>query len=133
MHPARREALDNRRFSVNYRLEFQGETYDVTAGFYNDGRLGELFINRVRDKKAAKLGFQLDATCRDAAIMISRALQHGVDLAELTHSVTRGDADEPMSIVGAVIDSIEAQRPEWVKYARVEANEPAKTEEMVDA
>ena len=101
-----RNTLPNRRSSVNFTLEFQGEHYDVTTGFYDDGKFGEIFINRVRDKSAAKLGQQLEATCRDVAIVMSLALQHGVDLADLKHSITRDDDGVPMSIVGAIVDSV---------------------------
>ena len=104
-----RNTLPNRRSSVNFTLEFQGEHYDVTTGFYDDGKFGEIFINRVRDKSAAKLGQQLEATCRDVAIVMSLALQHGVDLADLKHSITRDDDGVPMSIVGAIVDSVNPQ------------------------
>lgn len=107
-----RETLPNRRPSVSFTLAFQGEQYDVTTGFYEDGRWGEIFINRIRDKTAAKLGQQLDAVCRDSAILMSRALQNGVSLADLKHSITRDDDSTPMSIVGAIIDSIELQPKE---------------------
>lgn len=107
-----RETLPDRRNSVNFTLVFQGEQYDVTTGFYEDGRFGEIFINRIRDKSAAKLGQQLDAVCRDSAILMSRALQNGVSLAELKHSITRDDDSTPMSIVGAIIDSIELKPKE---------------------
>jgi hypothetical protein len=106
-----RDILPTRRSSVNFTLEFQGERYDVTTGFYNDNRFGEIFINRVRDKSAAKLGQQLEATCRDVAIVMSLALQHGVDLADLKHSITRDDDGAPMSIVGAIVDSVNPKEP----------------------
>lgn len=106
-----REMLPARRSSISFTIEFQGERYDVTTGFYKDGRLGEVFINRRRagtsGNGAARLGEQLDAACRDAAIMISYALQYGATLADLKHSITRDDDSSPMSIVGAIVDSVE--------------------------
>lgn len=107
-----REMLPNRRNSVSFTLTFQGEQYNVTTGFYDDGRFGEIFISRVLDRSAAKLGYQLDAVCRDSAILMSRALQNGVSLADLKHSITRDDDSTPMSIVGAIIDSIELKPKE---------------------
>ncbi len=101
-----RNNLPNRRHSINFTIEFQGERYDVTTGFYEEGKFGEIFINRIRDKSAAKLGQQLDAVCRDSAILMSLALQHGVDLGDLKHSITRDDEGAPMSIVGAIVDSV---------------------------
>jgi hypothetical protein len=106
-----RNNLPNRRSSCSFTLEFQGERYDVTTGFYEDGRFGEIFINRIRDKSAAKLGQQLDAVCRDSAILMSLALQHGVNLPDLKHSITRDDDGVPMSIVGAIVDSVHNKEP----------------------
>ena len=106
-----RDTLPNRRSSVSFTITFQGEQYDVTTGFYEDGRFGEIFINRIRDKSAAKLGQQLDAVCRDSAILMSLALQYGVNLADLKHSITRDDDGAPMSIVGAIVDSVNPKEP----------------------
>jgi hypothetical protein len=103
-----RESLPNHRNSINFTIRFEGEQYGVTTGFYPDGRIGEIFINRIKDKTAAKLGQQLDAVCRDSAILLSLLLQYGVDLPNLKHSITRDDDSTPMSIVGTIIDSIEA-------------------------
>jgi hypothetical protein len=103
--------LPNRRPAVSFTLAFQGERYDVTTGFYEDGRFGEIFINRNRDKTAAKLSQHLDAVCRDSAILMSLALQHGVDLANLKHSITRDEDGVPMSIVGAIVDSVNQKEP----------------------
>jgi hypothetical protein len=110
-----RNNLPNRRSSVSFTIDFQGERYDVTTGFYDNSRFGEIFINRIRDKSAAKLGQQLDAVCRDSAILMSLALQHGVDLADLKHSITRDDDGAPMSIVGAIVDSINQKEPTDVR------------------
>ena len=101
-----RAMLPDRRFSISSTLEFQSERYDVTVGFYPNGQFGEIFINRIRDKTASRLGQQLDGTCRDAAIVLSLALQHGLLLADLKHSITRDDDSSPMSIIGMIVDSI---------------------------
>lgn len=101
-----RETLPFRRTSENYVLGFQGERYAITVGYYDDGRIGDIFINRIRSKTAAKLADALDAACRDAAIMMSMVIQQGANLLELEHSVTRDEELAPMSIIGAVIDSL---------------------------
>ena len=41
---------------------------------------------------------------------MSLALQYGVNLLDLKHSITRDDDGVPMSIVGAIIDSIEQNK-----------------------
>ena len=43
---------------------------------------------------------------RDAAVLLSLALQHGVPPETIRHAVTRGASEEPASILGAVVDSI---------------------------
>jgi hypothetical protein len=105
----RRATLPNRRLSETFTISFSGERYHVTIGFYADGMPGEIFINRVRDKAAAKLGEQLDGVCRDGAILLSLALQHGVSLDTIHHAITRNSDDEPSTIVGAIVDTLLAK------------------------
>jgi hypothetical protein len=100
-----RDVLPTRRFSETFSLAFAGEKYDVTAGFYPDQRVGEVFINRVRDRSAARLGNQLDGVCRDGAILLSLALQHGVSIDTIRHAITR-EGDEPATIIGAIVDHV---------------------------
>ena len=40
-----RDTLPNPRTSVTFTLEFQGERYDVTTGFYPDGRIGVRYFS----------------------------------------------------------------------------------------
>lgn len=101
-----RELLPERRFSLTFTVEFQGEKYNVTIGFYDDGRPGEVFINRLFTKTSAKVGTLLDGVCRDAAILISIALQHGCHSLVMQHAVTRDEDGHPSTIVGAIIDRI---------------------------
>ncbi len=101
-----RDLLPERRRSETFSTSFAGETYDVTQGFYADGRTGEIFINRVRDKSAAKLGTHLDGVCRDGAILLSLALQHGTAIETIRHAVTRDENGEPSTIMGAIVDRI---------------------------
>jgi hypothetical protein len=103
---AQRQTLPQRRQSETITVPFAGERYHVTTGFFDDGRTGEIFINRIRDKAAAKLGGQLDGVCRDSAILLSLALQHGVSLDTIRHAVTRDDDGAPSTIVGAIIEMI---------------------------
>jgi hypothetical protein len=79
----------------------------VTVGFYPDGRIGETFVNRIRDKAAARLGEQLDGICRDSAILLSFALQYGAPLNAISRAVTRNDDNEPSTIVGALVELME--------------------------
>ena len=101
-----RELLPERRFSLNFTVDFQGEKYNVTIGYYNDARPGEVFINRLFTKTSAKVGTLLDGVCRDAAILISIALQHGCHSLVMQHAVTRDEDGNPSTIIGAIIDRI---------------------------
>lgn len=107
-----RKTLSSRRRSENFSLSFQGEHYDVTVGYYSDGRPGEVFINRRMTKSSAKVGTLLDGVCRDSAILLSLFLQHGGQLETALRAVTRDEDGEPSTIVGAVLDVMARdQRP----------------------
>lgn len=101
-----RTALANRRNSLTFTMQFQGERYHVTVGFYGDSRIGEVFINRILGKSSAKINTILDGVCRDSAILMSLALQHGVDLDTMMHAVTRDEDGEPSTIIGAIVDRL---------------------------
>ena len=75
--PLGRRRLRNRRMSLN--LEFahamqRGETsrfYQLTIGFYPDGRVGEIFLDGV------KIGSNLETHLDDGTTLVSRCLQYG--------------------------------------------------------
>jgi mono/diheme cytochrome c family protein len=73
---------------------------------YDDTRVGEVFINRIMSKTSAKVGTLLDGVCRDSAILMSIALQHGTNLATLRHAITRDSDGDPSTIVGAIVDRL---------------------------
>jgi hypothetical protein len=101
-----RTVLANRRSSLTFTIQFQGERYHVTTGYYADGRIGEVFINRVIGKASAKVGTLLDGVCRDSAVLMSLALQHGVDLGTMMHAITRNEDGEASTIIGAIVDRL---------------------------
>jgi ribonucleoside-diphosphate reductase alpha chain len=84
-------------------MRFWNQLFSVTIGFYPDGTPGEVFID------GAKTGQDIQSTARDAAVLLSLALQHGVSPDSIRHAVTRGASEEPASILGAVIDSLTTQ------------------------
>lgn len=107
-----RDVLPPRRPSLNFTVEFQGEKYAITTGFYPDGRYGEVFINRLFTKSSAKVGTLLDSICRDAAILVSFCLQHGVPLETIQHAITRDEEGAASTIIGAIIDQIRKDQDE---------------------
>ena len=72
----------------------------ATIGYYEDGAVGEVFVNtRRQSNDAANLA-------RDAALILSIALQYGVPVEELAASVSRVEKNGglPHTIIGSVLD-----------------------------
>jgi hypothetical protein len=53
----------------------------------------------------------LEATARDAAIVLSIAVQYGVPLEPIRHAVTRNADGSPSSIIGAVLERLAEKDP----------------------
>jgi hypothetical protein len=102
MRPAERELLPMRRRSETFNMTFGGQLtmFAVTVGYYNDGRVGEVFID------GAKSGTEMIAITRDGAVLLSLGLQYGVPLETMQHAVTRNADSTAATIIGAVIDRI---------------------------
>jgi len=95
-----RRVLPRRRAAETFNLRFWNQSFSVTIGFYPDGTPGEVFID------GGKTGQDVQSTARDAAVVLSLALQHGVSPETIRHAVTRGASEGPASILGAVVDFI---------------------------
>lgn len=97
-----RNALPQRRRAETFEVAFGGLTrsHTVTVGYYDDGAIGEVFIN------GGKSGELVEAIARDGAVMLSMALQYGVPIETIRHSITRDAQGEPSSIIGAVVDRL---------------------------
>jgi ribonucleoside-diphosphate reductase alpha chain len=98
----KREALPNRRAGQNFELRHGGQNalFQVTIGYYPDGRIGEVFIS------GAKTGSDFEAVARDGAVLLSIALQFGVPLETIQHALTREHDGTPSTIIGAVVDRL---------------------------
>jgi hypothetical protein len=95
-----RARLPNRRPAISTSFEAYGAHFEMTAGFYPDGRPGEIFLN------ADRANSLLDFLMSDAAILASLALQYGAPLDELRHALKRTTSGEPASPIGAALDRI---------------------------
>lgn len=95
-----REALPGRRSCENLKIEANGVFMIMTVGYYPDGRPGEVFVSDI------KSGVTADAISRDAAVMLSLALQHGIELDVMAKAVTRDGAGKASSFMGALIDQL---------------------------
>src|SRR2546425_539910 len=69
---SQRKRLPNRRPSLTFDFEFEGQDYGATASRFDDGRIGEIFLD------AGKVGSALQQHASTSAILTSLLLQHGV-------------------------------------------------------
>jgi hypothetical protein len=97
-----RRVLRQRRACVTFNLAFGGLNRDhtITVGFFDDGTIGEVFIN------GGKSGEAVEAIARDGAVLLSLALQYGADLQNIKSAITRDGQGNPQSIIGVVVDRL---------------------------
>ncbi len=97
-----RELLPQRRRSETFNLDWGNmvRAYTVTVSYYNDGRIGEIFI------VGGKSGEQIEAIARDGAVSVSIALQYGANIHTLAKAITRDSQGQPQTIIGAVLDHL---------------------------
>lgn len=93
-----RQRLPNRRRSITFGFECAGLKYTATASQFADGRLGEVFLGNHKSDS------QADSNAKDAAILASIALQHGVTLTELRKSLLRDSQGRPSTPIGVALD-----------------------------
>ena len=95
-----RRTLPQRRASETFDLRFWSQNFTITVGRYPDGAIGEVFID------SGKTGQDVQSTARDAAVVLSLALQHGTPIETIRRAVTRNGAGEAASILGATVDCL---------------------------
>jgi hypothetical protein len=98
-----RRRLPDRRLCESFTFELGGLRFTASIGRFACGRIGELFLNN------HKFGNQSDTNARDAAIVLSFALQHGADLDEIRKALCRDGQGRPLGPVGAALDLIAGQ------------------------
>ena len=95
-----RRVLPQRRAAETFNLRFWNQPFTVTVGFFPDGTPGEVFID------GGKTGQDIQSTARDAAVVLSLALQHGTPIETIRHAVTRNGSGAAASILGAIVDRL---------------------------
>ncbi len=95
-----RARLPNRRLAISTSFHRDGARFEMTAGYYPDGRPGEIFLN------ADRANSLLDFLMSDAAILASLALQYGCPLDDIRHALKRDIRGEAASPIGAALDKI---------------------------
>ena len=78
-----------------------------------DGRIMEVFVNLVRTEESTWGGTdkQINVDAHDAAVILSIALQHGVDIDEIGHALLHGEDGVAHGFIGALIDAVKALEP----------------------
>jgi hypothetical protein len=95
-----RERLPNKRACETIAFERDGSQYQMTVGYYPDGRPGEIFLNHDRSDSL------LDVLTSDAAILASLALQHGCTLETIAHALKRDSRGVAASPIGVAVDQV---------------------------
>ena len=95
-----RRRLPNRRFSETFDIEVAGLRYKATISRFDDGELAEVFISN------HKAGNASDVAARDAGILLSFCLQHGVDVATIARALSRNGDGTASGVIAAVLDKI---------------------------
>jgi hypothetical protein len=95
-----RNRLPDRRNAVTTTFHRDGASFEMTVGYYPDGRVGEVFLN------ADRANSLLDFLMSDAAILASLALQYGAPLDEIMHALKRDARGVAASPIGAALDQI---------------------------
>jgi hypothetical protein len=95
-----RNRLPDRRAAITTTFDRDGARFEMTAGFYPDGRVGEVFLNSDRANSL------LDFLMSDAAILASLALQYGAPIDEIRHALKRDVRGVAASPIGAALDKI---------------------------
>ena len=98
-----RRVLPQRRAAEISDLRFGNKNFTITIGRFGDGAPAEVFVD------VAKSGTDLAAIARDAAVVLSLALQHGTPIETIRHAVTRSGSGEAASIIGATVDQLTAR------------------------
>jgi hypothetical protein len=109
LSPVTRRRLQQRRRAETFDLTFRNQLITITTGFYADDTPGEVFIS------IGKPGTDIASVARDAAVLLSLALQHGVDVATIAHAITRDSSGAAASILGAIVDAIAKTFPRDVR------------------
>ena len=104
-----RQRLPNRRQSETFSFDCRDvRDYRCSFSRFDDGRLAEIFV------ESNKGGSQTDIACRDAAIAVSFALQHGADAEAVRRALCRDDFGLALGPVATALDRILA-KPEMVR------------------
>src|ERR1700730_15992236 len=97
---SRRERLPNRRACESFEFRHAGLDFTLAAGFYEDGRIAEIFLS------SHKPGSPIEAIARDAAVTVSIAFQFGANLETIRAALTRDHDGAAATPLGAALNAL---------------------------
>ena len=97
-----RERPPDRRSNTTCLIVHEGMSYSLTDGRFTDGRLAEIFLSNHKNGSAA------DTNARDAAIVLSIALQYGADVETIRRALCRDSKGRASGVLGAALDHLAA-------------------------
>jgi hypothetical protein len=100
LRDATRQRLANRRAAESFSFELNGLRFTATVSRFDDGRLAEVFLSNHKN------GNQLDTFVRDAAIILSFALQYGADADAIRRALGRDAQGRALGPIGQVLDIV---------------------------
>ena len=74
--------------------------FTATVGFYDDGRLGELFLHAGKSEQA------MESISRDLAVVTSLALQYGAPVKTIEGALTKLSDGRPAGPLGILFGEI---------------------------
>lgn len=95
-----RSRLPDRRPAIGFDFLHRGTRFNGHAGYYGDGRVGELFLS------CTKVGVDVDADARDSALLFSLLVQHGVPIETIYAALTKGADGKPAGVLGHALDRL---------------------------
>ncbi len=94
-----REGLLDRRDHNTMNFVTAADFSDTAGlGYFDDGRLGEIFVN------AEKTGTAVETAARDSAVVASLALQHGVPPEAIRCALTGNGDGSASGALGTLLD-----------------------------
>ena len=96
-----RQRLPDRRSCISLVSQHNGTAYNLTARYYADGQIGEVFIDGPR------IGSEVSHLVHDVAVLVSIALQYQVPVEVMQGAVGRTEMTGRLhSVAGAVLDLV---------------------------
>jgi hypothetical protein len=95
-----RHRLPDRRASMLFDFESMGMRFTASVSRYPDGRVSELFVDN------HKAGSAIGTLVRDAAIILSFALQHNADIEAIRCALGRDSAGHALGPIAEALDRI---------------------------